>query len=98
IDFMVGRGQDGNYSGSALRIQATLHMVVPPGPPLGFAVSGQTLYLSWPITPSGFELEVTSGALGTSWSRVSNVVVSGSQKIAPAFIGSGEQYFRQKKP
>jgi hypothetical protein len=76
----------------------TVTVVSPPGPALSFTVSGNTLYLSWPATPVGFELETTSGALGTSWSTVSNVLVLGGQKIAPVTIGHGEQYFRLKKP
>jgi hypothetical protein len=76
----------------------TVTVVPPPGPPLSFTLSGSTLYLSWPVTPVGFELETTSGALGTSWSTVSNVLVLGGQKIAPVSIGNGERYFRLKKP
>jgi hypothetical protein len=75
----------------------TLSVVPLPGPPVQFNKQGNTLVFSWPENPAGFELEGTAGPLGTSWSSIPSFP-AGDQKIAVVTIGSGQRFFRLKKP
>ena len=70
----------------------------PPGPPLRVTRTGNSLFITWASSASGFELEATAGALGTAWSRVDGVIDLGQQKLAIVSIDRGERYFRLKKP
>ena len=74
----------------------TVSVTLPPGPPLAFRKSGNTLLFSWPAT-NGYDLETTTGGLQSTWLPVTEVIVVGDQKIYPATIGGGEKYFRLKK-
>jgi hypothetical protein len=76
----------------------TVSVTLPPGPPLRVTRTGNSLFITWPSSATGFELEGTAGALGTDWSLVPGVIDLGEQKLAIVAIGSGERYFRLKKP
>jgi len=69
-----------------------------PGPPLRVTRTGNSLFITWPSSATGFELEGTAGAFGTAWSAVPGVIDLGEQKLAIVPIGGGERYFRLKKP
>jgi hypothetical protein len=70
----------------------------PPGPPLRVTRSGNSLFITWPSSATGFELEGTEGGFGSAWVIVPGVIDLGEQKLAIIPIGSGERYFRLKKP
>jgi len=76
----------------------TVSVTPPPGPPLRVTRTGNSLFITWPSSATGFELEGTAGALGTAWSAVPGVIDLGEQKMAIVTIGAGERYFRLKKP
>ena len=73
-------------------------VTLPPGPPLRVTRSGNSIYITWPTSAAGFELEATVGAFGTAWSVVPGVIVLGEQKLAIINTGGHERYFRLKKP
>jgi hypothetical protein len=77
---------------------ATVTVTPPPGPPLRATRAGNSLVITWPSSATGFELEATSGVLGTAWSAVPGVIDTGEQKLAIIPIGDGERYFRLRKP
>jgi hypothetical protein len=76
----------------------TVTVTPPPGPPLRVTRTGNSLFITWPSSATGFELEGTAGALGTDWSLVPGVIDLGEQKLAIVPIGASEHYFRLKKP
>jgi len=76
----------------------TVSVTPPPGPPLRVTRTGNSLFITWPSSATGFELEGTAGALGTAWGLVPGVIALGEQKLAIVAIGPGERYFRLKKP
>jgi hypothetical protein len=76
----------------------TVSVTPPPGPPLRVTRSGNSLFITWPSSATGFELEATEGALGTPWNKVAGVIELGEQKLAIVSIGGRERYFRLKKP
>ena len=73
-------------------------VTLPPGPPLRVTRSGNSLFITWPSSAAGYELEATEGALGTAWSVVPGVIALGEQKLAIINTGGHERYFRLKKP
>jgi hypothetical protein len=76
----------------------TVSITPPPGPPLRVTRTDNSLFITWPSSATGFELEGTIGALGTAWSAVPGVIDLGEQKLAIVPIGTTERYFRLKKP
>jgi 3',5'-cyclic AMP phosphodiesterase CpdA len=76
----------------------SLNITPPPGPPLRVTRSGGSLLITWPSSATGFELEGTAGGFGAAWSLVPGVIDLGEQMLAIIPIGSGERYFRLKKP
>jgi len=76
----------------------TVSVTLPLGPPLRLTRSGNTLFITWPSSASGFDLEATAGALDTAWSTVPGVIDLGEQKLAIVPISGGERFFRLKKP
>jgi hypothetical protein len=70
----------------------------PPGPPLLVTRSDNSLFITWPSSATGFELEATEGSLGTAWSLVPGVIQIGELKLAIVNTGGHERYFRLKKP
>ena len=75
-----------------------VNVTPPPGPPLRVTRSGNSLFITWPSSATGFELEATQGALGTTWNLVPGVIDLGEQKLAVLSVGNSERYFRLKKP
>jgi choice-of-anchor C domain-containing protein len=69
-----------------------------PGPPLRVTRSGNSLYITWPSSAAGFELEASESALGTAWSVVPGVILLGEQKLAIINANGHERYFRLRKP
>ena len=82
---------------TASYVPATVTITPPPGPPIVASRSGNTLYLAWPSSATGFELEGSDGALGTSWTGIPAFTL-GDQRIAIVSITGGQRYFRLKKP
>jgi hypothetical protein len=76
----------------------SISITPPPGPSLRVTRTGNSLFVTWPSSATGFELEGTLSALGTAWSAVPGVIDLGEQKLAIVPIGSGERFFRLKKP
>jgi hypothetical protein len=56
------------------------------------------VFITWPSSASGFELEATAAGLGTAWSPVSGVIDLVEQKLAIVPITGSERYFRLRKP
>jgi hypothetical protein len=76
----------------------TVSVTPPPGPPLRVTRSGNSLFITWPSSATGFELEATEGGFSTAWGLVPGVIDLGEQKLAVVSIGNRERYFRLKKP
>ena len=70
----------------------------PPGPPLHVTRSGNSIFITWPSSAAGFQLEATEGGFGTAWGLVPGVIEIGEQKLAIVNTGGHERYFRLKKP
>jgi hypothetical protein len=83
---------------SATYTPGTVTVTLPSGPPLQLTRSGDTLFIRWPSSATGFALEATAGPLGTAWSPVTGVVDFGDQKLAVIVMSGTERYFRLKKP
>ena len=82
---------------AASYMPATVTIVPPPGPPIVASRSGDTLYLVWPANATGFELQGTAGALGTTWTTISAITI-GDQKLAVVPITGAQRFFRLRKP
>lgn len=76
----------------------TVSVTPPPGPPLQLTRTGATMLFFCPSSATGFELEGTVGALGTSWLPISSFSLGDQQKGAFVTITGGERYFRLKHP
>ena len=71
--------------------------VVPPGPPITYNRDGAILYLSWPASATGFELEGAT-AFGAPWTTISESFTLGGQKIAIVPATGSQRFFRLRKP
>jgi len=64
-------------------------------PALGAVPSGGTLYISWPMTPSGFVLETSPNLMPGSWVPVSAPPVPiGDQNLEPITITDTNAFYR----
>ena len=78
-------------------IAATVTIVPPPGPPIVASRLGETLYLTWPTSATGFELQGSAGALGTIWTTIPAVTI-GDLKLAIVPTTGVQRFFRLRKP
>lgn len=76
----------------------TVTVALPPGPPLQYTRTGNSLYITWPTSPAGFELESSASIVGPTWTPVSGVINLGSQKLAIVSIEGDRRFFRLKQP
>ncbi len=70
-----------------------------PGPPLTFELNGFGEFtVRWPVTPTGFLLQSSSGLLPSNWTNiVDGIRVNGDQNEYTDFFPSGNLLFRLKK-
>ncbi len=63
-------------------------------PQLSTAASGSTLYISWPVNPSGFILQTSTNLASGIWVSVSTSPLQiGGQNIEPIVIGTSSNAF-----
>lgn len=64
-------------------------------PALATTPSGNTLYISWPVSPSGFVLEMSPNLLPGSWIPVSAPPIQiGNQNLEPITISGTNAFYR----
>ncbi|HMD55581.1 MAG TPA: immunoglobulin domain-containing protein, partial [Phycisphaerae bacterium] len=64
-------------------------------PALSTIPSGGTLYIVWPVSPSGFILETTPGLSPASWTQVSEPPIQiGDQYLEPISVSGTNAFYR----
>ena len=56
-----------------------------------------TWYVSWPVPPTGFQLQQSTslGGGATNWVNTATTpIVSGFTQVVPITLGAAQQYFR----
>jgi len=76
----------------------TVKVTPPPGPPLHFTHSGESLYITWASSAAGFVLESAATLSGSAWNPVPGVIDVGDQKLSILSLSGTERYFRLRKP
>ncbi|MGD0745072.1 MAG: S8 family serine peptidase [Verrucomicrobiota bacterium] len=68
--------------------------------PLSVRLTNSNAVISWPVAPTGFQLQsATSLAPPVSWTSVTNAVsIANNQNVVTLPVGSGSQFFRLIRP
>jgi hypothetical protein len=75
----------------------TVSVTPQPGQPLRVTRSGNSILITWPSSAIGYELEGTTGTLGTTWVPVPGVIDLVEQKLVIVTISGSQRFFRLRK-